>query len=91
MKEKPWRHLATSQQSSHHVWLIIFIGTVIFPSSTKFCWQDAWMDEDIENFYRFCIIASILKSEFIREGQVIIVQIRSQRGLVKPLKKSSKS
>jgi hypothetical protein len=46
---------------------------VILPSSTKFCWQDAWMDEDIENFYGFCIIASILKSEFIREGQVIIV------------------
>jgi hypothetical protein len=81
MKEKPWRHLATSQQSSHHVWLIIFIGTMIFPSSTKFCWQDAWMDEDIENFYGFCIIASILKCEFIREGQVIIVQIREPKGI----------
>jgi hypothetical protein len=46
---------------------------MILPSSTKFCWQDAWMDEDIENFYGSCIIASILKSEFIREGQVIIV------------------
>jgi hypothetical protein len=21
---------------------------MILPSSTKFCWQDAWMDEDIE-------------------------------------------
>jgi hypothetical protein len=34
------------------------------------------MDEDIENFYGSYIIASTLKSEFIREGQVIIVQIR---------------
>jgi hypothetical protein len=49
------------------------------------------MDEDIENFYGFYIIASILKSEFIREGQVIIVQIRKPKGIVKPLKKSSKS
>jgi hypothetical protein len=49
---------------------------MIFPSSTKFCWQDAWMNEHIENFYGFCIIASILKKEFIRKGQVVIVQIR---------------
>jgi hypothetical protein len=61
--------------------LIIFIGTVILPSSTKFCWQDAWMDEDIENFYVSCIIASILKNEFIRECQVIIVQIRKPKGI----------
>jgi hypothetical protein len=54
---------------------------MILPSSTKFCWQDAWMDEDIENFYGFCIIGSILKSEFIREGQVIIVQIREPKGI----------
>jgi hypothetical protein len=70
--------------------LIIFKGALILPSSTKFCWQDAWMDEDVENFYGSYIITSILKIEFIREGQVIIVQ-KSQRGLVKPLKKSSKS
>jgi hypothetical protein len=54
---------------------------MILPSSTKFCWQDAWMDEDIENFYGFCIIASILKSEFIRKGQVIIVQVREPEGI----------
>jgi hypothetical protein len=64
---------------------------VILPSSTKFCWQDAWMNEDIENFYGFCIIASNLKEEFIRKGQVVIVQIRKPEGLVKPLKKRSKS
>jgi hypothetical protein len=52
---------------------------MILPSSTKFCWQDAWMHEDIENFYGFSIIASILKSEFVREGQVIIVQIRKPK------------
>jgi hypothetical protein len=54
---------------------------VILPSSTKFCWQDAWMDEDIENFYGSHIVASILKSEFIRESQVIVVQIRKPKGI----------
>jgi hypothetical protein len=54
---------------------------MILPSSTKFCWQDAWMDEDIENFNGSRIIASILKSEFIRESQVIIVQIRKPKGI----------
>jgi hypothetical protein len=39
------------------------------------------MDEDIKNFYGFCIIASILKSEFIRKGQVIIVQIKKPKGI----------
>jgi hypothetical protein len=54
---------------------------MILPSSTKFCWQDAWMNENIENFYGFCIIASILKGEFIRKGQVVIVQIRKPEGI----------
>jgi hypothetical protein len=54
---------------------------VILPSFTKFCWQDAWMDEDIKNFYGSCIIASILEGEFIRKGQVIIVQIRKPKGI----------
>jgi hypothetical protein len=39
------------------------------------------MDEDIENFYGSYIIASILKSEFIREGQVVVVQIRKPKGI----------
>jgi hypothetical protein len=38
------------------------------------------MDEDIENFYGFCIITSI-EREFIRKGQVIIVQIRKPKGI----------
>jgi hypothetical protein len=54
---------------------------MILPSSTKFCWQDAWMDEDIENFYGSYIIAFTLKSELIREGQVVIVQIRKPKGI----------
>jgi hypothetical protein len=54
---------------------------MILPSSTKFCWQDAWVDEDIKNFYGFCIIASIIKREFIRKGQVIVVQIRKPEGI----------
>jgi hypothetical protein len=54
---------------------------MILPSSTKFCWQDAWMNEYIENFYGFHIIASILKGEFIRKGQVVIVQIRKPEGI----------
>jgi hypothetical protein len=37
------------------------------------------MDEDIENLYGSCIITSILKGEFIREGQIIIVQIRKPK------------
>jgi hypothetical protein len=39
------------------------------------------MDEDIENFYGSCIITSIFKGEFVREGQVIIVQIRKPKGI----------
>jgi hypothetical protein len=39
------------------------------------------MDEDIENFYRSYIITSILEIEFIREGQVVIVQIRKAKGI----------
>jgi hypothetical protein len=54
---------------------------MILSSSTEFCWQNAWVDEDIENFYGSYIIASILKSEFIREGQVIIIQIRKPKGI----------
>jgi hypothetical protein len=54
---------------------------MILPSSTKSCWQDAWMNEDIENFYGSCIIASIVKGEFIRKCQVIIVQIRKLEGI----------
>jgi hypothetical protein len=67
--------------SGHHVLLIVFKGALIFPSSTEFYWQDAWMDEDVENFYGFCIITSSLKIEFIRESQVIIVQIRKPKGI----------
>jgi hypothetical protein len=49
------------------------------------------MDEDIENFYGSHIIASILKSEFIRKGQVVIVQIRKPKGIGETSEKSSKS
>jgi hypothetical protein len=48
------------------------------------------MDEDIENFYGSYIIAFILKSEFIREGQVIIIQIRKQKGIGETSKKSQR-
>jgi hypothetical protein len=61
--------------------LIAFKGALILPSSTEFCWQDAWMDEDVKNFYGSYIITSILKIEFIREGQIIIVQIRKPKGI----------
>jgi hypothetical protein len=54
---------------------------MIFPPSTKFCWQDAWMNEGIESFYGSCIIASIFKGEFIRKGEIIIVQIRKPEGV----------
>jgi hypothetical protein len=39
------------------------------------------MDEDVENFYGFYIITSSLKIEFIRESQVIIVQIKKPKGI----------
>jgi hypothetical protein len=39
------------------------------------------MDEDVENFYGSYIITSIFKIEFIREGQVVIVQIREPKGI----------
>jgi hypothetical protein len=48
------------------------------------------MDEDIENFYGSCIIASILKGEFIRKGQVMIVQIRKPKGIGETSKKELK-
>jgi hypothetical protein len=41
------------------------------------------MNEDIENFYGSCIISPILKGEFIRKGQVIIVQVRQPEGIGK--------
>jgi hypothetical protein len=37
------------------------------------------MDKDIKNFYGSCIMASSFKGEFIREGQLIIVQIREPK------------
>jgi hypothetical protein len=39
------------------------------------------MDKDIKNFYGYCIMTSSFKGEFIREGQVIIVQIREPEGI----------
>jgi hypothetical protein len=39
------------------------------------------MAEDVENFYGSYIITSILEIEFIREGQVVIVQIRKPKGI----------
>jgi hypothetical protein len=39
------------------------------------------MDEDVANFYGSYIITYILKIEFIREGQVVTVQIRKPKGI----------
>jgi hypothetical protein len=39
------------------------------------------MNEDIENFDGSCISASIFKGEFIRKGEIIIVQIREPEGI----------
>jgi hypothetical protein len=39
------------------------------------------MDKDIKNFYGSCIMTSSFKGEFIREGQVIIVQVREPKGI----------
>jgi hypothetical protein len=61
--------------SGHHVWLVVLKGALILPSSTKLCWQDAWINEDIENCYRLYIITSSLKTKLTRKSQVIIIQI----------------
>jgi hypothetical protein len=45
--------------------LIVFKGALILPSSTEFCWQDAWMNGDVENCYGFYIITSGLKTKLI--------------------------
>jgi hypothetical protein len=39
------------------------------------------MDEDIKNFYGSRIMTSSFKGEFIREGQVIIIQVREPKGI----------
>jgi hypothetical protein len=39
------------------------------------------MDKGIKNFYGSYIMASSFKGEFIREGQIIIVQIGEQKGI----------
>jgi hypothetical protein len=70
--------------------LIVFKGALILPSSTEFYWHDAWMDEDVENFYGSYIITSILKVEFIRAGQVIIFQIRKPKGIGETFKEKLK-
>jgi hypothetical protein len=38
------------------------------PPSTKFSWQNAWMDEDIEDFQKSSILASSFRGELTREG-----------------------
>jgi hypothetical protein len=53
--------------------LVVFKGALILPSSAEFCWQDAWMNEDVEDCYGFYIIASSFKTEFTKESQVVII------------------
>jgi hypothetical protein len=48
------------------------------------------MYEDVENFYGFYIITSSLKIEFIRESQVIIIQIRKPKGIGETFEKELK-
>jgi hypothetical protein len=48
------------------------------------------MDEDVENCYGFYIITSSLKTEFIRESQVIIFQIRKPKGIGKTFEEKLK-
>jgi hypothetical protein len=48
------------------------------------------MNEDVENCYGFYIITSGLKTEFIRESQVIIVQIWKPKGIDKTFEEELK-
>jgi hypothetical protein len=70
--------------------LVVFNGALILPSSTEFCWQDAWMDEDVENCYGFYIITSGFNIEFTRESQVVIVQIWKPKGIGKAFEEELK-
>jgi hypothetical protein len=45
------------------------------PSSTEFCWQDAGMDESIEDCYGLYINTSSFKTKLTRKSQIIIIQI----------------
>jgi hypothetical protein len=70
--------------------LIVFKGALILPSSTELCWQDAWMNEDVENCYGFYIIASSFKAEFAWKSQVVIVQIWKPKGIGKTFEEKLK-
>jgi hypothetical protein len=70
--------------------LVVLKGALILPSSTEFYWQDAWMNEDVENCCGFYIITSGFKTEFTRESQVVIVQIWKPKGIVKAFEKELK-
>jgi hypothetical protein len=48
------------------------------------------MNEDVENCYGFYIITSGLKTEFIRESQVVIVQIWKPKGTGKTFEEELK-
>jgi hypothetical protein len=48
------------------------------------------MDEDIEDFYGSCIMASSFKRESKGVGQVIIVQIREPKGVSKTFEEELK-
>jgi hypothetical protein len=71
--------------------LVVFKGALILPSSTEFCWHDAQMNEDVENCYRFYIIASSLKTELTRESKVVIVQVWKPKGIGKAFEEELKS
>jgi hypothetical protein len=76
MQKQSWGHLATSELPSHQVGLIIFISTMVQPSSTEFRRQNAWADDDIEDLQESSILAFSFKGELTRESQIVIVQIR---------------
>jgi hypothetical protein len=76
MQKQSRGHLATSKLSSHYVGLIIFISTIVQPSSTEFSRQDAWADNDIEDLQESSILAFSFKGELTGESQIVIIQIR---------------
>jgi hypothetical protein len=68
MQKQSRGHLATSKLPSHHVGLIVFISTVVQPSSTEFSQQNAWADDDIEDLQKSSILAFSFKGELTRES-----------------------
>jgi hypothetical protein len=70
--------------------MVVLKGTLNLPCSTKFYWQDTWMNEGIENCYSMYIIASSFETKLTRKSQVVIIQIWKPKRVSKTSKEEFK-